>query len=78
VGGLDVNNFIDNGRVLIGTPDECVALAGRIRDVVGLDGINCTFSWGGLDDQTVERSLHLFASEVMPRARASLASSLPG
>jgi hypothetical protein len=54
-----------------------VALAGRVRDEVGLDGMNCTFSWGGLDDRTVERSLHLFATEVMPRVRRAMASSLP-
>jgi natural product biosynthesis luciferase-like monooxygenase protein len=78
-GRLDINAFIEAGRILIGTPDECVALAERVRDEVGLDGMNCTFSWGGLDDQTVERSLHLFATEVMPRVRGPmLASSLPG
>jgi natural product biosynthesis luciferase-like monooxygenase protein len=75
---VDIDTFIETGRVLIGTPDECVALARRIRDEVGLDSLNCTFSWGGLDDRTVERSLHLFASEVMPRARGEMASRLPG
>jgi natural product biosynthesis luciferase-like monooxygenase protein len=72
---VDVNAFIQTGRVLIGSPDECVALAQRIEAEVGLDCINCTFSWGGLDDRAVERSMRLFATEVMPRLRASTASS---
>ena len=74
---LDVDEFIRTGRMLIGTPDECVQLILRIRDVVGLDCLNCTFSWGGLDDATVERSLDLFAHEVMPRAREALAGTKP-
>ena len=70
-GGIDVDEFIRDGRVLIGTPDECVALAERARDEVGIDCINCTFSWGGINESAVERSMRLFATEVMPRARGA-------
>jgi alkanesulfonate monooxygenase SsuD/methylene tetrahydromethanopterin reductase-like flavin-dependent oxidoreductase (luciferase family) len=76
--GVSVHTFIRDGRALIGSPDECVALAARIRDEVGLDCMNCTFSWGGLDDRIVDRSLHLFASEVMPRVRGSVPSPVSG
>jgi alkanesulfonate monooxygenase SsuD/methylene tetrahydromethanopterin reductase-like flavin-dependent oxidoreductase (luciferase family) len=73
-GEIDVDEFIRHGRALIGTPDECVALVERARDEVGIDCINCTFSWGGIDESSVERSMQLFATEVMPRARGATVS----
>jgi alkanesulfonate monooxygenase SsuD/methylene tetrahydromethanopterin reductase-like flavin-dependent oxidoreductase (luciferase family) len=73
-GGVDVDEFIRQGRVLIGTPDECVALAERIHEEVGIDCINCTFSWGGIEESAVERSMRLFATEVIPRARGAAVS----
>lgn len=61
------DELLQDGRVCIGTPDDCVRILEHARDVVGLTQIDCTFYFGGLPYDKVQRSLRLFAREVIPR-----------
>ena len=38
-------------------------------DAVGLTQLNCTFAMGKMPPEVVERSIRLFADEVMPHFR---------
>jgi natural product biosynthesis luciferase-like monooxygenase protein len=59
--------LVDDGRVCIGTPDDCVRVLQRARELAGLDQVDCTFSFGGIPPDQVRRSFELFAREVMPK-----------
>jgi natural product biosynthesis luciferase-like monooxygenase protein len=59
--------LLADGRVCVGTPDECAAILSRGRDVLGLTGVDCTFYFGGIEYARARRSMELFAREVMPR-----------
>jgi probable F420-dependent oxidoreductase len=67
--GIDIDALIAGARVCVGTPDECAAVLEQARAVLGLTSVDCTFSFGGLDHAKAQRSLELFAREVMPRFR---------
>jgi alkanesulfonate monooxygenase SsuD/methylene tetrahydromethanopterin reductase-like flavin-dependent oxidoreductase (luciferase family) len=73
--GVQVERLIEEGRLLAGTPKDCVGQVERVRRETGLDCINCAFSWGGLDDETAMRSMRLFAQEVIPLVRAHEAAA---
>ncbi|HWP28886.1 MAG TPA: LLM class flavin-dependent oxidoreductase [Chloroflexota bacterium] len=62
--------LVEQARVCIGTPDDCVAILKRARDTLGLTGVDCTFYFGGLEYTKARRSFELFAREVIPRLRA--------
>ena len=66
---LDIEELIHQGRVLAGTPDDVVASLERIRDAIGTTSIDCTFTFGGISYDIAERSMRLFAGEVIPRLR---------
>ena len=64
---LSIDRLVAEGRVCMGTPDECAAVVERAREALGLTGIDCTFYFGGIDYPRARASLELFAREVMPR-----------
>jgi natural product biosynthesis luciferase-like monooxygenase protein len=68
---IDIDSLVEQGRVLAGTPDDAVAIVERARAELGLTGVDCTFTFGAIDWKTAERSMRLFATEVIPRVRAS-------
>ncbi len=51
---------------VIGTPDTCIRQLRRLQDAMRIDHFNCSFSFGGLTQDQVLRSMRLFAKEVMP------------
>jgi alkanesulfonate monooxygenase SsuD/methylene tetrahydromethanopterin reductase-like flavin-dependent oxidoreductase (luciferase family) len=59
--------ILEEGRVCLGTPDDCVRILSQAEQVLNLDEVDCTFYFGGIDYATARRSLELFAAEVMPR-----------
>jgi natural product biosynthesis luciferase-like monooxygenase protein len=67
--------LLDDGRVCIGTPDDCVRILEHARDTVGLTQADCTFYFGGIPYDKVQRSFQLFAREVMPRLQPQLVAS---
>jgi hypothetical protein len=39
--------------------------------VLGITGVDCTFTFGAIDWETAERSMRLFATDVIPQVRAA-------
>jgi len=54
---------------VIGTPDTCIRQLHRLREAMGIDHFNCSFSFGDLSQAQVLRSMRLFSEEVMPAFR---------
>jgi alkanesulfonate monooxygenase SsuD/methylene tetrahydromethanopterin reductase-like flavin-dependent oxidoreductase (luciferase family) len=53
----------------IGTPEQVVEKFRRRRAVIGTSSVMATFMYGGTPRDIAERSMRLFASEVMPELR---------
>ena len=62
------NEHLYDQRAVIGTPDQCVA---QIKDLQGrgIEYFGCNFSFGGMEQGKLLRSMKLFAEEVMPHFR---------
>lgn len=52
-------------RAMIGSPEQCIAKIKEIQEQ-GIDYLLCNFSFGGMKQSNVLRSMRLFAQEVMP------------
>lgn len=63
--------LLDEGRICIGTPDDCVAILEHARDELGLTQVDCQFFYGGIPWDKAFRSHELFATEVIPRLRSA-------
>jgi natural product biosynthesis luciferase-like monooxygenase protein len=70
-------DMLADGRVCVGTPDECVAILEMARDTVGLSNIDVQFFYGGITFEQARRSQELFATEVMPRLQKARAGTAP-
>jgi natural product biosynthesis luciferase-like monooxygenase protein len=66
---LDIDRMVAECRIIAGTPDEAVATLKRAHEMLGFTQIDCTFYFGGISYEQAQRSLRLYASEVMPRLR---------
>jgi natural product biosynthesis luciferase-like monooxygenase protein len=67
----DTDRWIDEGRIIVGTPDDCIQQLERARDVLGVTGVDGTFHFGGFPRDKAEESLRLFGTEVIPALKAS-------
>jgi alkanesulfonate monooxygenase SsuD/methylene tetrahydromethanopterin reductase-like flavin-dependent oxidoreductase (luciferase family) len=67
---LDTDRMVAELRQIACTPDECVDLLERAQDRMGFTQCDCTFFFGGINFEQAQRSLRLFAKEVMPRLRS--------
>lgn len=54
---------------IVGTPEECYGKLADIQQVTGTDHFSGVFSFAGLPPARAERSIRLFAREVMPELR---------
>jgi len=66
---LDIDRMIEELRVIACTPDEAVQLLERAQDAMGFTQCDCTFFFGGITHEQAQRSLRLFASDVMPKLK---------
>ena len=71
-GTQDVKDFFLDLQVW-GTPDQCYDKIISTRDRVGSDSFLAAFSFGAMPYDEVEKSMRLFAKEVLPRLK-----ELPG
>jgi alkanesulfonate monooxygenase SsuD/methylene tetrahydromethanopterin reductase-like flavin-dependent oxidoreductase (luciferase family) len=55
---------------LIGTPDQIVATARYLQEMTSTNEIVVIFQFGGIEDHAAERSMHMFAREVLPALHA--------
>jgi alkanesulfonate monooxygenase SsuD/methylene tetrahydromethanopterin reductase-like flavin-dependent oxidoreductase (luciferase family) len=56
-------------RFIIGDPDHCAREIEKYRAELGMDYLVCWMHFPGADPRKTERSMRLFAKEVMPRFR---------
>ena len=66
---FSIERWIEEGRILCGTPYDVVQTLQRAQRELGLTGVDGTYLFGGISFETAERSLRLFAQEVIPRMR---------
>lgn len=51
---------------VMGTPETCIARLHALRDAMGIDHFNASFSFGALPREKIMNSMRLFAEQVMP------------
>ncbi len=66
---LSGEQLIEQGRVCVGRPDDCVRIIKQARDAIGLMGVDSSFFFGSIDYAKARRSIDLFASEVIPQLK---------
>ena len=62
-----VEELMEQGRIIAGTPEECAGILRRAGAEIGATEVHCMFQFGAIDFEQAQRSLELFAREVMPR-----------
>jgi natural product biosynthesis luciferase-like monooxygenase protein len=65
----DIDKMVEDLRVIACTPDEAVTLLANAQDKMGFSQCDCTFFFGGISYEQAQRSLRLFATEVMPKLK---------
>lgn len=56
-------------RVVAGSPAECIDILSELQDQLGFTAFQGKFVFGGMTREQAQRSLQLFASEVIPALR---------
>jgi len=67
---LDLDAAIKQCRVVVGTPEEAMEILSEAQDKMRFTQIDCTFYFGGIAFAHAQRSLRLFAEEVIPKLRS--------
>ena len=57
--------YLFQNRAFIGNPQQCIAKIRALQDA-GINRFGCNFSFGGIPQSKVLKSMQLFAQEVMP------------
>jgi alkanesulfonate monooxygenase SsuD/methylene tetrahydromethanopterin reductase-like flavin-dependent oxidoreductase (luciferase family) len=60
---------LDNGIVVVGSPESVAKRVQEQRDVAGIDVYCCNFFFAGMDPALVEASMTLFGRHVIPALR---------
>ena len=58
-------DYLAENRAFIGSPDQVIAKIKALQDE-GIELFGCNFSFGGMPQEKVLKSMRLFAKEVMP------------
>ncbi|HEX4063175.1 MAG TPA: LLM class flavin-dependent oxidoreductase [Streptosporangiaceae bacterium] len=66
---LDVDDLRRTGTAVIGSPDSVMAQISELRRLLGIDTFLWQVDFGGQSLQTMEPSVRLFATEVIPALR---------
>ncbi len=64
--GVDVERAAAEGRIVIGTPDECLDKMMALSEA-GIDQLLCYTEFGSMPQKKVLRSLELLGTEVIPK-----------
>ena len=67
---LSFDAAVDHGRIIFGTPDQCVEQLLRKAEA-GVEMFQGWFRFGGLDFEASNRSLELFCEQVAPMVKAA-------
>jgi alkanesulfonate monooxygenase SsuD/methylene tetrahydromethanopterin reductase-like flavin-dependent oxidoreductase (luciferase family) len=65
--GVSIPELVDEGRLIAGDPEDCAGVLRRVADEIGGTETHCLFQFGDIPFSVAERSMALFAAEVMPR-----------
>jgi hypothetical protein len=49
-----------------GTPEQVLEKLAAIRDIIGMNGIMCHFSYAGMPYDEAERNMRCFVKHVLP------------
>jgi len=66
----DFDRFVGQGLMTCGSPETVRAKLQEYLDITGSNYLAGVFAFGGLGEQQIMRSLHLFTTQVMPRLSA--------
>ena len=61
-------DYLAENRAFIGNPDQIIAKIQMLK-AEGIETFGCNFSFGGMQQEKVLKSMRLFAKEVMPEFR---------
>jgi natural product biosynthesis luciferase-like monooxygenase protein len=64
---LSIEQLVDEGRLIAGDPDDCARLLRQASEATGCTETHCLFQFGDIPFRVAQRSMELFASQVMPR-----------
>jgi alkanesulfonate monooxygenase SsuD/methylene tetrahydromethanopterin reductase-like flavin-dependent oxidoreductase (luciferase family) len=67
--GISIEQLVDEGRLIAGTPDDCAATLRRVASEIGCTEAHCLFQFGDIPFDAAQRSLELFARHVIPQLR---------
>jgi natural product biosynthesis luciferase-like monooxygenase protein len=73
--GMSWDELVAQGKLIVGSPDDCVRALQRVQADYGVSHFGGTFYFGGLSQQQVHASMRLFAEHVAPALRLSTVSS---
>ena len=59
-----------------GTPEQVLEKLAAIRDMIGMNGIMCHFSYAGMPYDEAERNMRCFVKHVLPELQQWDTSSL--
>lgn len=57
------------GMVIVGNPEHCIEKLGKLK-AAGVDHVLCAIGAGAIPSEVVKESMHVLATEVMPRLSA--------
>ena len=66
---LTIDELIESGTVVVGSPRTVRDELSRLRDATGAGKLITMLQFGVLSDELTRRNMEMFASEVMPQLR---------
>ena len=66
---LSIDELIENGTVVVGSPRTVRDQLARLRDETGANKLVTMLQFGVLSDKLTRRNMEMFTSEVMPHLR---------
>jgi len=67
--GMSWDELAAEGKIVVGTPDDCVSALERLYADFGVTHFGGTFYFGGLTPRQVHTSMQMFMQDVAPRVR---------
>jgi alkanesulfonate monooxygenase SsuD/methylene tetrahydromethanopterin reductase-like flavin-dependent oxidoreductase (luciferase family) len=62
----DIEEALENGNLIIGTPDEVRPILMEIVEAIGVEELAVQMGFPGMPEETVAHQIELFASEIRP------------